>query len=161
MRIVELETENRMLKNQVENQRGLLGSLQDAVMQATIRSTPEIISTSDSLLNTAVIRGEDEIVSLLLESDDQCNKNQCSLDSALQSACQHRRLDIAELLIWHGADVHADHECALVWACHSGDASIVRLLMKNGANPEALHGLPMRIAIGSGNVEIVRALTTN
>lgn len=156
MRIVELETENRSLKSQVEAQKALLLSLQDAVMQATMRSVPEIISTSESLLNTAVIRGEDEVVSLLLQSEE--HRTPTSLDTALQTACQHRRADIAELLIENGANVHADHECALVWACHANDARIVRLLLKNGANPEALHGLPMRIAVGSGNIEIVRAL---
>jgi ankyrin repeat protein len=156
MRIVELETENRNLKYQVDNQRALLESLQNVVMQSSIKSNPEVLSVSDSLLNTAVIRGDVDIVTSLLESET----NVSSIDSALQSACQHGREEIAEILLRHGANPHADHDCALVWACHSGEARVVRLLIKHGADPEALHGLPMRIAVGSGNAELVRALVS-
>ena len=154
MRIVDLETENMNLRYKVESQKKLLESLQDAVIQATIRTMPD---TSESVLNTAVIQGELKMVALFLESEE--NKTPALLDSALQSACQHHRAEIAELLIQHGANIHADHDCALMWACHSGDARIVRLLIKHGANSEALNGLPMRIAIGSGKTEVIRALS--
>ena len=154
IKIGELETENRTLKSQVDNQRSLLESLQNVVIQSSIRSIPEVVSVSESFLNTAIISGDVDIVTSLLESET----NASSLDSALQTACQHGQEEIVELLLVRGANPHADHDCALVWACHSGKSSVVRLLIKHGADPRALHGLPMRIAVGSRNAELVRAL---
>ena len=71
-----------------------------------------------------------------------------------------RRLQIADLLVKHGADVNADDGAALRRAAGRGDLDMVRLLVGHGADVNAPEdsGDALSAAAGSGNAAIVRLM---
>lgn len=52
-------------------------------------------------------------------------------------AARNNQLDIVEMLVQKGADIHAvdnSRYSALTWACENGQDNIIKFLLKNGAN---------------------------
>ena len=85
----------------------------------------------------------------------------------LMSAADDRNLEIARLLIQHGADVNAsniDDITPLLIAAEEGYFEFVRLLLENGADPNVISGhsyyrdSPLIKAAEAGHVDIVEIL---
>jgi ankyrin repeat protein len=99
--------------------------------------------TGDSILNTAISWGYANIIKLLLESGLSPNyRGSPEKLYPLFSACLCKELDIAELLIKHGADVNITetYEGNNKWnplaiAISSNSPELVKLLIQNGASP--------------------------
>ena len=124
---------------------------------------------SDTALMFAAVGGEVRIVSSLLKAGADINA-QCREMSALSAAVEHRKEDVALLLIKSGADVNVpDHvyqgTTALMRAAKNGMVQIVDALLESGADVHlrnyvgetallhAVWGDPMNV-----HVEIIRAL---
>ena len=58
-------------------------------------------------------------------------------DEALQEASSHGHLEIVRILLEYGTDVHADDNEALKGASSYGYLEIVRILLEHGADPHA------------------------
>ena len=94
-----------------------------------------------SLLHIAAVEGKREGAESLLnrglDPDEHDNKPQMT---PLSIACQCGNIDVAEVLLDHGANVnHEDCEMQtpLLAACVAGHIEIVRLLLNRGANIDA------------------------
>jgi ankyrin repeat protein len=86
--------------------------------------------------------------------------------TALHWAAVHGNAELAERLVYAGANVHAvtrlGHYTALHLASRGGFAAVVRVLLLAGADPKAATSsggaTPLHFAAGAGSVEAVRAL---
>lgn len=76
----------------------------------------------------------------------------------LMIACKYGYLDIVELLIERGFDVHYHDDKGLVYASSKGYIDIVKLLVKNGANINANSDEPFMNAVRNGNYDVVKFL---
>jgi ankyrin repeat protein len=100
--------------------------------------------TGDSILNTAISWGYSNLVKLLLESGlSPSYRGSPEKLYPLFSACLCKELDIAKLLIKHGANVNITetYEDGKKWnplavAISSNSPELVKLLIQNGANPK-------------------------
>lgn len=100
--------------------------------------------TGDSILNTAISWGYSNLVKLLLESG--LNPNYRGSPEKLYplfSACLCKELNIAELLIKHGANINITetYDDGKKWnplevAISSNSPELVKLLIQSGANPK-------------------------
>ena len=89
---------------------------------------------SEALIE-ACARAHSSLVSHLLQSGVNVNGKLENGWTALMTACRGGRLQVAELLLIHGATVDegAPHLNALAIACLHGHTSIVQLLVEHGA----------------------------
>ena len=79
---------------------------------------------------------------------------------ALNVASEDGHLAIVELLLAHGADVHAknqEDETALEFASENGHAAVVEVLLAHGADVHA-NNWALRVASGNGHVAVVEIL---
>jgi hypothetical protein len=65
---------------------------------------------------------------------------------------------VVERLIKEGADINADHGCALHWASENGHTEIVKLLLENGADIHADGDCALWLASSNGHTEVVKLL---
>jgi hypothetical protein len=87
-----------------------------------------------SPLQLAIEKGFLTLAETLLEAGANPNSNGC----ALMYAIDHKKTDIAALLIDRGMPIEADH---FRWACTYGDPDMIKLLLEHGANP--MDGFPI------------------
>lgn len=87
-------------------------------------------------------------------------------------ACFYGQIDLVNILLMHGANVHARNNEALYYACKNSHLHIVANLLACGADPSAIFSIPssldsanlftpstpLEAAIESGNMEIVHEL---
>lgn len=90
-------------------------------------------------LQIAVLSADKELIRLLISGGANVNELPSSrpLASALYSACQHKRIDIVELLLDSGADItlHSQYTGPPIAAAVSaGSEDLIRLLISRGAN---------------------------
>lgn len=103
----------------------------------------KINNAKDSALDIAISWGYTNIVKLLLESGLSPNfRGSPQKPYPLFNACSSKEIEIAELLIKHGADVHVSetYEDGTKWtplslAINSNSPELVVLLIQNGAQP--------------------------
>lgn len=69
-----------------------------------------------------------------------------------------RYTNVVKALLARGADVHANHDSALMGAVEQGCTETVRLLVKAGADVDAVWGFPLVNASENGFAEIVQIL---
>ncbi|KAL2691344.1 hypothetical protein Neosp_001728 [[Neocosmospora] mangrovei] len=114
-----------------------------------------------------------------LSRADRFERARVELDTPLQAAVRHRRLDIARFLLYLGADINApaseglvaDNDfsdpvlprTALQAAIENADDKMVDLLLKAGANINAPPGedsgaTALQIAAGKGHMDMVKRL---
>ena len=117
------------------------------------------------LLDDAVLKGQTDIVSLLVEGGADVNAAGLSGATPLHDAALKGRVEIAKLLIDKGANVNALnrynatplHDAAL-----SGNTEIARILIEHGADVNARDGedgaTPLYVAASMGRVEILKLL---
>ena len=67
-------------------------------------------------------------------------------------------MDVVQLLIQHGADVHAESEDALRSASQHGLADVVQLLLQHGADVHACSTGALQRATANGHNEVVQLL---
>lgn len=159
-----LQGEVNSLRAQLAAQRELIASLQASMLADQpqdghhARFVDEEGSSNSSSSNNnkdpplivACRAGDAGMASVLLDATGCWAPGAAERAWALQVACQHGRHDVAALLVARGADLHADHDSALLWACRSGDEAMARLLLDAGADAGALGGCALRLAVRGG-----------
>ena len=129
-------------------------------------------SKNVTVLQLAVVLGNEDIVQLLLEKGANPNGNFVSAvtnsDTPLHDAVRFARTKIAKLLLDHGAEVDAraeDGGTALESAAALENEEIVRLLLEKGANPNGnptssveICDTPLHVAVRTGNRTIVNMM---
>ena len=66
-----------------------------------------------------------------------------------------------QVLIEHGADVHADDDAALQFACDGGHVNLVKLLIQHGANVQARSNAAVQNIHRNPYVSILQLLIKN
>ena len=102
----------------------------------------------------ASANGHKDVVQLLLEN------GVCKLriNQAFRSACFQGHLEIVDILLQHGANVHDLYDEALIDACHVGHHEIVKLLLRHGANANAQNNFPFRSAYNNMDFKMIKIL---
>lgn len=140
-------------------------------VQSFLEQDPSVLGTRDfewnMALSVAVIANQPKIVNFLLENGANPNDPQDE-EPPLLHAALHGLDEIAELLIRHGADIHATgyrgKRPAIQMAASCGHPSVVELLISHGANVDAVDrdgSTPMIDAAANGHLEVVRVLLEN
>ncbi len=119
-----------------------------------------------SPLGLASFFGQKDAVELLLEQGAEVNAASLNAQRVmpLHSAVAGQHVEIAKLLLEHGALVNAEQEggfTPLHGACQNGQPEMVRLLLDFGADVHALSGeghSPLYFARESGNAQVVELL---
>src|SRR5262245_10053307 len=119
----------------------------------------------DVRVANAAMQGDKEAVRNLLKMAADVNGAQGDGSTALHWAAQRGDAEMAQLLVYAGANVRATTRIGgytpLFMAAKNGAASVVDVLLKAGsdAQPKAVNGLtPLMMAAISGNREAVRLL---
>jgi hypothetical protein len=77
------------------------------------------------------------------------------------SAIENGQLEVVQLLIANGADIHASDDLALRVAAQYGHIEVVQLLIANGADIHARNDEALRVAAVNGHIEIMQLLIAN
>lgn len=103
-------------------------------------------------LTLACEKGHYRITKFILDSleIDSCDKGR-----AMGTAALENRIEIVQLLLQYGADIHFNIDQALRTSCEDGYIDIVRLLLKNGAY---INGDATDRAYREGHTEILKLL---
>ena len=80
------------------------------------------------------------------------------LQGAFYVAVEKNKLEVVELLLEAGADVHVDNDYALKWASMNGYEGVVRLLLEAGADVHADNDLALGLASANGHEGVVKIL---
>jgi ankyrin repeat protein len=144
------------------------GALKDIV--SILRFEPELVNTYSSdgwtPLHLAAFFGNIMIVEFLVVSGAHLNaesKNALK-NQPLNAATTSNKMDIVQLLLKKGADVHfAQHGgiTPLHAAAHNGNVEMVRTLLAHGANPNAKNDkgeTPMDMATQQGHTNVLPLL---
>ena len=83
------------------------------------------------------------------------NERSNSQNERLIKAAANGQIETVVKLLAKGADVHADHDEALIKAIKGGHTSLAKILLKSGAN---YSDRSLRVAVHTGNSEIVETL---
>ncbi len=67
-------------------------------------------------------------------------------------------MDIAKLLIEHGADIHTGDDSLLITSCEHNDEKTVAFLLENGADAQARFNFPLLLACRQNYIGIVKLL---
>ena len=82
-------------------------------------------------------RGQLRLVQRLLDAGAQLSAHRPWDEAPLRAAAEYGHADVVGLLLERGADVHADHDAAIVYAAMNGYLEVVRLLLDAGAHIHA------------------------
>ncbi|KAH8552701.1 ankyrin repeat-containing domain protein [Umbelopsis sp. PMI_123] len=82
----------------------------------------------------------------------------CRGEGALMDAAHRGHFQITRLLLEKGADLHVNEDCALRFAAAKGHTDVVKLLLDYGANATAQHSKALRQASKSGFEEVTKLL---
>ncbi|KAI0027851.1 ankyrin repeat-containing domain protein, partial [Vararia minispora EC-137] len=118
-------------------------------------------------LKVAAFAGNVDLVQALLQQrEDRNSYKPYELSDALRLASEEGRLDVARLLIDHGADVEAQYHVrvhfrtyntALQVASSRKHLNVVQLLLDRGAKPQTDTGA-LTVAASYGSIDIIRLL---
>jgi len=123
-----------------------------SIIEALIDAGADIKSSHD--LFYSVYRGIDFVK--LLDRGADPKTRRCS---TFVHAVDSNKLDIADLLLKYGANVHANGDEALRNRAHSNDTETIKWLLERGANPNARRYYPLQQALKNGNYELADILT--
>jgi ankyrin repeat protein len=120
--------------------------------------------TDDTDFTYAVREHTMETINQMISADESIvNKVTIFRKTPLSVAIRMNYLDVASLLIEHGADVnkYSDGNVHLNIAASAGNVDMVRLLLDSGADVNmkgTLNATPLLVAMSSGNMELIRLL---
>ena len=77
---------------------------------------------------------------------------------SLAECCNRHHIELAKILLEHGADVDARDNDPIKCACYKGNLELVKLLLEHGANIKLNDYAPFRYACDSGNLKLVKLL---
>ena len=169
-RIAEVEMENAALRARLESQRQLLEQLQAALAAAAPASVGRggarrrgcwqpVMRAEDLALLAAAGEGDLQRVQALLGSSPGAAADvHAEHDAALMAACRGGHLPVVAALLDAGADVRVDHDSPLMWAARNGDVRLATLLLERGACASSLGGCALRLARAKGHEEVARLL---
>lgn len=113
----------------------------------------------------AVMHGDTEKLSLLLEQGASVNTPQVDGNTAMHWVARNDDLAMAETLIAHGADVSAVNRVQappMLLAAINGSAGMISLLLEHGADPDMplsiTYDTPLMVAARTGIPEAVQVL---
>ena len=120
----------------------------------------------DSPVADAAMRGDGDAIRALLQNGADVNAAQGDGMTALHWAAQLNDLEMADMLLYAGADVEAATRIGayrpLHVAAREGNADMVEKMLGAGANPEAVttgtRANALHMAAGGGNTRIIAAL---
>jgi ankyrin repeat protein len=81
-----------------------------------------------------------------------------SSDLPFPPVSKQETAEVLQLLLQHGADVHADGDYALRLASANGHVDVVRLLIQHGADANVNGGAAYHLASFNGHVDVMRLL---
>lgn len=134
----------------------------DAIVEVDINALKRVISqglqgldpreTQKNLLLFAIRHSEPQIVSLLIDSGFEVNDYN---GAALFEVCENDNLEMAKILISHGADIHIDQDTPIWVASIYGHTDIMRHLffldpdefVKRIPEDDRLSGCPNLVAL--------------
>ena len=143
----------------------------DDVAEPAHRAIPSKIAAANSLLFTAIIKGDLEGVKYALSNGAEIEMRQrekfvesyppLSFTPLLYAAWKGYE-DVTKFLIEKGADIHAllneDGNSLLDLAAGGGHANVIRLLLENGAKDEAKDGWALRSAVYGSHFDAAKVL---
>ena len=148
---------------------GDMGELNDAIKYSIAVHDDFWELIGYSLLESAVKAELISVVKLILKYTNSLNIAVKASD-LLFYTCGHQHLDIAKLLLEHGADVnkwtnvHGKNESCLSFTCRIGNLRMVQLLISRGVDPNLVcpgGSPPLVRASAYGNIDIVKLLLVN
>jgi len=116
------------------------------------------IKKQNKVLIKAVLAGDGKEVVAALAARANVDTHDASGFCALESASGRGNTEIVRILLFSGADVHADDDAALDWTVYHGHAEVVRIPLSAGANVYADDDAPLREAARNGHIGIARLL---
>ncbi len=138
--------------------------------QEVARRTPEVLSArvreSDTPLHVAVERGHPDLVDWLAEDAAKDNARNASGVTPLGLGAKAARLDLARMLLDHGADpnVVSAGESALHLAAALDDRALAALLVERGASTKATarwKQTPLHVAASHNRSAVAELLLSN
>ena len=73
-------------------------------------------------------------------------------------AASHGHIEVVELLLDRGANIHVNNDDALIWAARNGHIEVVKLLLDSGADIQAKYDKALIYASNNDNIEVVKLL---
>jgi ankyrin repeat protein len=123
-----------------------------------INSGSDVHLRTDYPLRLVCGRGHYNIVKYLLDIGAAGGPGMRTLAFAV--ACYNNHLDIAQLLLDNGSDLHSGNDCALRDACFNGNLEVVKFLVENGADIHAGNNYAFIWACYIGHLGIVKYLVS-
>ena len=81
-----------------------------------------------------------------------------AMDNALWKAVLKRNIEILEILLIAGANIHKWNDQALKWASENGHADVVKILLEYGADAHAWNDYALQVASEKGHADVVELL---
>ena len=142
------------------------GSLRVKLMGALCVTALLAAAPSDPPVADAAMRGDRDAVRALLQQGADVNASHGDGMSALHWAAEHADAEMAEMLVYAGANVEAvtriGRYTPLHVASEAGSAAVIEVLLKAGVDANASttnSGVtPLHLAAASGNADAVAAL---
>jgi ankyrin repeat protein len=122
-------------------------------------------AATDTRIADAAMQGDEETIRTLLKQGVDVNAAQGDGMTALHWAAMHDDAEMAQILLYAGANVKAESRIGSVTplslATQSGSPAIVEMLLKAGANPKTKmmdSMTPLMVAATAGNPDVVNLL---
>lgn len=117
-------------------------------------------------LITACYNNNTEVAKLLLQSGASPNatvpRDRLTYENIpLYVAAREGHLEMVELLLTYGVDIHAFMDIAIRIACEKRHIPVIKCLLQNGADPNVLDGQAIRFAIQGNYTNVVEILLTH
>lgn len=143
-----------------------------ANVNAGARYGPHLLRHTRTALHMACSAGHLEMITILLDNKANVNAEVGLGGSVFLAAASKGYSDVVEILLRHGADVHARNKAlsqtgdgafytALEAACCNGHTRVVQLLLEKNPDVNVTSrkcGTPLTIASAMGHIEIVHLL---
>jgi len=111
-------------------------------------------------LHSAILAGHADVVKFLLALPD-VNIHHVSVSAALIFAANANHVEVTELLLKKGADVHIRDDILLRDASARGQVGLVKLLLSYKAGVHVHDDVPLRVSAVKGHLQVVKLLLSH